>query len=388
MITPVDIQQKVARLYVPFLHAWLSDQPFFPLDFPVGKLPSDYLALREGVRVLQAKSKEQRGYGYTLDYQVQQKHFSGQQTVPVRIIIATEQDFLQLVEKKEEFDLFRHDVALIREQLPQLEAWMIYSPKKVIEQHRLWPDLLAVCRYFLEHPRPNLYLRELPINIHTKFIEQHRACVRELLEQILPPESISPDAITFEQRFGLREKESPVRFRLLDGQLYNLYHLPLTDMSVPASQFSMLDLLRGQCCVVTENEMTFLTLPPHKDTFALFGGGFMVRNLKSISWLAECPILYWGDLDAQGFQILASLRALFPHVTSLMMDWETFSAFAEFCVAGTPGSARQLPHLHPDEHALFLHLTENNLRLEQEHISHSYAMRQLQQAIQQSKTTD
>jgi hypothetical protein len=388
MITPVDIRQKAARLYLSFLHAWLRDQPFFPLDFPVGKLSSDYLTLREGVRVLQAKSKEQRGYGYTLDYQVQQKRFSGQQTMPVRVIIATEQDFLRLVEKKEEFDLFRQDVALIREQLPQLEAWVACSPKKVIEQHGLWPDLLTVCRYFLEHPRPNLYLRELPINVHTKFIEQQRGCVRDLLEHLLPPDAIQSEAATFERRFGLREKESSVRIRLLDGQLHHRYNLPLTDVSVPVSQLSTLDLLRGQCCIVTENEMTFLTLPLYKDTFALFGGGFMVRNLEGISWLAGCPVLYWGDLDAQGFQILSNLRALFPHVTSVMMDWETFFAFAEFCVTGTPSYVRELPHLSPDEHTLFQHLTENNLRLEQEHISHKYAMKELQQAMQQSKTTD
>lgn len=385
MITPADIQLRATRLYLSFLRAWLHDQSFFPLDFPVGKPPSDYPALREAVQALQAKSKEQRGYGYTLDYQVQQKRFSGQQTVPVRVIIATEQDFLRLVEKKEEFDQFRSDVALIRKQLPQLETWMEDSPQKVLEQHGLWPDLLAVCHYFLEHPRPNLYLRELPINVHTKFIEQHRRCVRELLEQILSPESISLQAVTFEQRFGLREKEPQVRIRLLDEQLSSRYNLPFTDVSVPVSQFSTLDLLRGQCCIVTENEMTFLTLPLHKDTFALFGSGFMVRNLESISWLAGCSILYWGDLDAQGFQILSSLRALLPHVTSVMMDWETLSAFAEFCVTGTPSSVRQLSHLHPNEHALFLHLTENNLRLEQEYIGHSYATRRLQRAIQQAE---
>jgi hypothetical protein len=381
VITPIEIRQKAVRLYPSFLRAWLRAQPFFPLDFPVGKLPSDYLVLREGVHTLQARSREERGYGYTLDYQVQQKRFSGQQTLPVRIIIATEQDFLRLVEKKEEFDLFCHDVALIREQLPQLEAWMERSPQKVIEYHNLWPDLLAVCRYFLECPGPNLYIRELPINIHTKFIEQHRGCVRELLEQILPLGAIQPEADTFEQRFGLREKESSVRIRLLDEQLSNRYHLQITDLSVPVSQFSTLDLLRGQCCIVTENEMTFLTLPPYKDTFALFGGGFKVRNLESVSWLAECPILYWGDLDAHGFQILSSLRALFSHVTSVMMDWETLSAFAEFCVAGTPDSVRQLLYLTPEEHILFVHLTNNNLRLEQEHISHIYAIRRLAQAM-------
>ena len=312
---------------------------------------------------------------------MQQKRFSGQQTVPVRTIIETEQDFLWLVEKEEEFSLFRQDVTLIREQLPQLTVWIERLPHKVIGHHGLWPDLLAVCRYFLAHPMSNLYIRELPINVHTKFIEQQRSIVRELLEQLLPQEAVPPSAATFEQRFGLREKEPFVRVRLLDEQLYTRYHLPLTELSMPVSQMEALDLLSGQRCIVTENEMTFLTLPPNKDTFALFGGGFMVHNLEAISWLAQCPIIYWGYLDAPGFQILSGLRAFFPHVVSAMMDWETLSAFSEFCVVSSPCLIRQLPHLTHEEHALFLHLAEKNLRLEQEHISHTYAVRQLYSII-------
>jgi hypothetical protein len=377
MITPADIRQKAARLYLPFLQAWLRAEPFFPLTFPVGRLPSDYLELRKWARDLQAHAKEQRGTGYTLEYEMQQKRFSGAQTLPARVLIETEQDFLHLVEKEGEFDRFRQDVALIRQQMPQLEAWMQRHPQRVIEQHPHWPDLLAVCRYFLEHPRPQLYIRELPVNVHTKFIEQHRGILRELLEQLLPAESITAEAETFEQRFGLREKEPPVRVRLLDKQLDKRYGLPISELSIPVSQFATLDLLRGQRCLVTENEMTFLTLPPQRDTFALFGGGFMVHNLARVPWLADCPIYYWGDLDAQGFQILSRLRALFPHVTSLMMDWETFSAFETFAVTGIPCPVQQLPYLTPEEHALFIHLAEHTLRLEQERISHSYALERI-----------
>lgn len=269
---------------------------------------------------------------------------------------------------------------MIRGQLPQLEAWLLRYPQRVIEQHGVWSELLTVCQYFLAHPRPQLYIRELPIGVHTKFIEQRRGIVRELLEQLLPIDAIMVEAITFEQRFGLREKEPPVRVRLLDAQLSKRYGLSLTELSVPAAQFAALDLLRGQRCIVTENEMTFLTLPPQRDTFALFGGGFMVSNLASIPWLTECPILYWGDLDAQGFQILARLRSHFPHVTSIMMDQATLSTFGEYCVESTPCTIQHLPHLTPEEHALFVYLAENCLRLEQERISHAYALRQLQAA--------
>jgi hypothetical protein len=385
VITPADIRKKATRLYLPFLRSWLKEEPFFPQVIPVGKLPSDYVELRKSVHALQAQSKERHSHGYTLDYQVLQKRFSGKQTVPARAILETEHDFLWLIEKEEEFDLFRQDVMLLRDRLPQLGAWLERNPQKMIEHHGLWADLFAVCRYFLDHPRPNLYLRELPINVHTKFIEQHRGIVRELLEQLMPQEEIPQAATTFEQRFGLHEKEPLVRLRLLNEQLYNHYRLPLNELSVPVSQLEVLDLLRGQRCIVTENEMTFLALPRYKDTFALFGGGFMVRNLEAISWLALCPIIYWGDLDAQGFQILSSLRAFFPHVVSVMMDWESLCAFSGFCVASTPCPIRQLPHLTYEEHALFLHLVENNLRLEQEHISHAYAIRQLNSILTETE---
>ena len=378
MITPGDIRKKAARLYLPFLRAWLQQESFFPLDLPVGKLPTDYLALRKAARDLQAQSKEQRGFGYTLEYQVQQKRASGTQTVPVRVVIETEQDFLRLIEKDAEFSQFCHDIALIRACLPQLEAWMRRYPQGVIEQHAIWSDLLTVCHYFLEHLRPQMYIRELPISVHTKFIEQHRGTVRELLEEILPTEAMTPDGVTFEQRFGLREKEPLVRVRLLNEQLHKGYNLPLTELSVPVSQFAALDLLRGQRCIITENEMTFLTLPSRRNAFALFGGGFMVNNLARVPLLAECPIYYWGDLDAQGFLILSRLRSLYPHVTSVMMDWETFSTFVEYCVESTPCLVRQLPHLTFEEHDLFVYLAERNLRLEQEHISHSYVVRQFE----------
>src|SRR5262249_1385055 len=56
--------------------------------------------------------------------------------------------------------------------------------------------------YFVEHPRPQCYIRELPVRVHTKFVEQHAGILRELLEFLLPPEAIQPDAKTFTQRFG------------------------------------------------------------------------------------------------------------------------------------------------------------------------------------------
>lgn len=177
-------------------------------------------------------------------------------------------------------------------------------------------------------------------------------------------------ADTFEQRFGLPLHEVQVPIRLLDDQLRKRYGLAITELTLPHSQCAALPL-KGQHCIITENKMTFLTLPPLPDTFAILGGGFKVGSLVSLPWLSECPVIYWGDLDAHGFQILSQLRAVFPHVISLMMEKETLQTFAEFCVPETPYTVRSLPYLVADEHELFLHLAQNTIRLEQERITHA-----------------
>ncbi len=381
MITPDEIKAKVERCYFAFLQSWLRGEPYVPLRFPVGKSPDTFPQLRTAVQQLQAAAKAQRGYGYHIETRQQQTRSFGMQTRPIAVVFEAAEDFLRFIEKEHEFQHFQQDVARIREQLPQLADWMERSPKKVIAQHELWPDLLIVCRYLLEHPQPELYIRELPINVHTKFVEEHRGILRELLEAILPAETILSDALTFQQRFGLREGEPQIHVRFLDDQLGKSYGLPVDELSTPCSQFARLQL-KEQRCLITENKMTFLTLPPLSHTFAILGGGFGVSALAAIPWLSQCPMIYWGDLDAQGFQILSQLRSLFPHVVSLMMDEPTFKTFSPFHVEGTLCTTRQLPHLTREEHILFLHLSEKTLRLEQEHISHAYALTCIQKYFQ------
>lgn len=380
MITPAEIRLKAERQYLPCVQGWVRGEPFVPLSFPTGKPATDFAGLRAEVQRLQAGEKSAGSLGYRLEWQVQQKRGLNTQTLPVRVWLDTLEDLLHLSGKAREFADFCQDVMLLRDQLPQLEGWVERSPRKLIEQHTDWPDLLTVCRYFLEHPRPGLYIRELPMNVHTKFIEQHQGILRELLEEILSAEAFVAEAPTFQQRFGLREEEPLVRVRFLDNQLRQRYALPLDEISASCSQLAELDF-SGQTCIITENKMTFLTLPRLAGTFAILGGGFGVGTLATIPWLRACPILYWGDLDAQGFQILSQLRAFLPHVTSLMMDEATFATFAAFSVPGTPCRARVLPSLTPEEHALFLRLAQETLRLEQERISHVYALEQIRAAL-------
>lgn len=168
--------------------------------------------------------------------------------------------------------------------------------------------------------------------------------------------------------------------RFLDERLFRRFGLPFNELCAPCSQLAALDL-SGQTCIIAEDKMTFLTLPAIPGTLAILGGGFKVSSLAVISWLRSCPIVCWGDLDARGFQILSQLRSVFPHIISVMMDEPTLNAFAEFCVTGTPCCVRQLPHLTPEGHALFLRLVEDTRCLEQARISQGYALQQLRACL-------
>lgn len=376
MITPLEIEAKSRHKYPAFLGAWLRGEAFTPLALPVGKLPEGYLELRDAVNRLLEGEKRGRGAGYRVESETRQTRVHGPQTLPVRVVIDAPEDLLALAGKRVEFESFQRDVALIRRQQPALEAWLEANALRVIEHHGVWPELLRVCAYFQANPRPDQYVRALPIGVHTKFIESHTGILRRLLDALLPPEVVCADESSFERRFGLREDEPLVRFRLLDPALQHRFGLNLHDVSAPVSEFVNLEW-RGVHCVIVENKKTFLTLPPLPDTIGVFGGGFGVEILRAASWLRDCPILYWGDLDAHGFEILSKLRSSFPQAVSVMMDAATLERFQAFIVAGTPSATRSLPHLTPSEHAVLTRLARDGERLEQERLDHAYVLEQL-----------
>ena len=376
MITPEEIAAKAARAYMPFLRAWLRGKPFVPLDIPAGAPPADFRTLERVVVALRDGSKEQRGIGYTVELQTRATRAYGNQSLPVRIHVPTAEDMLLLIGKTSEFNTFVDDVALIRAALPELEAWLEANVQYVIEQHGAWPQLLRVCAYFRANQHPNMYIRELPIAVHTKFIEHHVSILTRLLDAVLPDAAVNREEKQFERRYGLRYDTPLVRIRLLDDTLRARLGLPLMDVAARTEHPAALPC-EGLRCVVVENKMVFLTLPPLPNTIAIFGSGFQVELLRELPWLHACPIWYWGDLDAQGFQILARLRALFPQVVSLMMDATTFEAFREFAVSGTEARVVELPQLTPDEQALYANLARANLRLEQERISYTYAVQRI-----------
>lgn len=375
MITAKEILMKAERKYVDYLRAVVAGDTFEPIVIPCDKKAScsmsDYQHEMQDIRSL---SKEVKGYGYTIEWKTVKTKMLGEQDLPSRVLFNFAVDFERFLRKETEVRQFRRDCSLILGEFPSLKSWVEKYPLKVVENADVWGDLLKVLRFFVANPRPQLYIRELPIEVHTKFIEQNKTVLKELLDIVIA-EGVLTDDPKFEKRFGLRYDEPMVRMRLLDHWLAEKYFTGVDDLTLTQCQFCGLDLPLQKVFVV-ENKVNFLTFPHVTDSIVIWGHGYGVTDLKDSKMLQSAEIFYWGDLDAQGFEILSQFRGYYPQAQSLLMDRETFDSFYEGD-KGTPSNIFVELRLGPEETVLYEYIKSNNLRLEQEKIPHMYLVNQL-----------
>ncbi len=383
MITPEEIVKRGERKFYAVLREWLSGASFSPIEIPVGALSKNLTERRQQIDGLRDQSKEVCGIGYSLEWETVNMQALGKQTVPRYAIIANMEDYLALIRKRIVFDQFVADVFKIRQKFPVLETWIHARPQDVIEHHGKWHDLLVVCDYFVKNPSPNVYIRELPILVHTKFIEINNHVLRDLLDTLLPPDTINREAMDFNQRFGLKDKPALVRLRLLEEQLDWQYGIQVDDLSLPVDQIAYLlaHHIRPKHVIIVENLINFLTLPKIANAVGLFGGGFAVHLLGDVGWLLNCNVIYWGDMDAHGFEILSDLRGLFPNTISVMMDQQTFDLYSDYVGRGVGSRSERFGNLTELESQLAQEIVEQGLRLEQEHIPQIYAITRLKELL-------
>lgn len=371
MITPTEIRKKAENKYLAYLRLVVEGLSFEPIVIVGNKKPDDdTVRFERELTELILHSKEKKGYGYSIEYQKVKTRKHGEQDIPVSISFLTESDYLKYIGKDQDTADFRKDMELILSVFPELYEWVCRYPNKVLDNHKVWGDLLKVCIYFKGNPQPQLYIRELPIQVDTKFIERNKGIIKELLDIIIA-ESVNTDETRFEIRFNLRYDEPVVRFRVLDKTISQALFMGVDDMSTPISQFRETEI-PVETVYIVENKMNMLTFPPIQKSIVVWGHGFGVDILKDVAWLKSKKIFYWGDLDAQGLQILSEIRTHFPQVESFLMDRETFDLYNEGEV-GTETNVEKVMCLTPEEKELFDFLKSGNYRLEQEKIPFEYA---------------
>jgi hypothetical protein len=248
----------------------------------------------------------------------------------------------------------------------RLVPWLTGHPMRALRLADDWDRLLATVRWIEQRQAPGMYLRQVDApGVDTKFIEQHKGVLAELLDAQLDPSRVSVGAPDFAGRYGFLRRPGYVRFRVAGG------YRGFAELSVRASEFTTGPEGVSRAFVI-ENEITYLAFPIPPDAIVILGGGYALPFLP-LSWLASLDLVYWGDIDTHGFAILNRLRHHLPHARSMLMDGATLLDHRDHWTTESSPTAAALDRLDGAESALYSDLVSDayapSVRLEQERIS-------------------
>ena len=384
MLYDIDtIHLKAMRLYESgeFFKSYINAESMFPYKIALKKPTQKEVRLHFATLVDEVQALEK------LHCAVEYREFDfkgiGVQRLPIAVVFETQEEFLHFVRKKGEFRAFVQAYEQATQRFADLKELFLSKPKILLQNIEILKQLLDIVVFFLSNPHPNIYVRELSIiGVDTKFIQKHKAVIDLFLSTVLPKEHYD-NSVTklsengFEKRYGLKYELPLVRFRILDEALYIS---SLSDFSLTIEEFEQLDL-SSQKIFIVENKITMLSFPPLRDAIVIFGSGYKVGVLKSVQWIRDKEIYYWGDIDMDGFAILSQVRGYFPQVQSFCMDSKTLEQFLDLAVVTQDKNYKELANLTSSERVLYERLFSDyygkNIRLEQERIPFSYFLKEL-----------
>lgn len=377
-ITPAAISKKATNVYRKFLGQWIAgeDGSFFPYRVPANlKLnSSNPTASITAIETLMKKSKESRGWGYSVHRSETRSRVFGKNLMPESIWIESLEDLLRLAEAKTQFEMTREVAQRVRHEFPSLDDWVKQNVRLLHNHQASLDGLLAVTHFFLQNPWPDCHARQIPVEVDTKFVSRNSRVLKQWLDVLLPDTAIDPNESKFARRFGLRDGQTHRGIRFLDEALMKETGQSHVEMSLPIRLLAQLSVSNATIFVV-ENKLNLLTLPDFPRGIGIQGEGNAVNRLEGITWLSDNRIVYWGDNDVDGFLILSRLRNIFPHVESIMMDLETIDAHRNWSVNGNSNQSMPPTNLTEGEKLAFDYCKAENYRLEQEKILQSYVVK-------------
>lgn len=379
--TPGDLRTQVERLWErgELPRAVVGGTIPWPLRLGLkGPTPSELTDHFDSVRAWVAALAETPHV--RVEWQERRHRVHGLQRLPSAVWVDTLEDAMAIAAKRREAQRLRALWERTGSDLPGLLPWLARCPLQALDLEDRWSKLLAVVHWVMSHPRSDVYLRQVDVpGVDSKFIEAHRAVLTELLDLVLPTSEIDESARgvnQFSRRYGFREKPIRVRFRVLDTTVTAMPGCTgLIDVSLDADVFATLKLPIERV-FITENETNFLAFPALRRAIVIFGAGYGWEALARATWLRECQVHYWGDIDTHGFAILDHLRAVLPTATSMLMDRATLFAHEAHWGEEPDPVRHDLSRLFENEQALYGELRigciRPRLRLEQERIGYGW----------------
>ncbi|RSZ63869.1 hypothetical protein EAH68_06440 [Corynebacterium hylobatis] len=293
----------------------------------------------------------------------------GRQEVPVRLQLDTVERLVDFVGCREEWDglVQRRDLLVsVTGSLPAvLAALPLWRGVAVVDLH-LAVEVLA---WFEAHPASGVLPRAVVVEgVHTKWLEQHRTLVETLLA--------ARRGEVGRAELGLAEPEGRVRLRFPAGQGPG----GLSDVEVVFSELPGIPVPRA--VVMVENLESFLALPVPDRVVLAWGAGYRATDIVREPFFHAAPLIYWGDLDTDGYGILDGVRGAVPETRSVLMDRATVQRWQHMGVPDRDFQPRVYERLSAAELASLEALIEaGHLRIEQERIRFDVAVASVAEVV-------
>jgi hypothetical protein len=378
--TVADIVATLERRWASgrYLKEYAAGKPWQPLRLSVkGPSATELLERLDAARSWMSKfERDSNTKGrprFAVEYRTVQSRHVGENHVPQRVVVESFEQLCELLCTANVVRSFDDLLALTGAELPDLLDWVKKHPLETLDCAAIWPDLLATVVWMRANERTDLYLRHIDVaGVDTKFVENNQQLLTRLLIATFPEErwETLPGGVPFAARFGYLSPPSYTRLRFLDPGI-SWFPSALSEVAVRTSELAEMALPASRVFVV-ENEVTYLAFPTLRDSVAIFGAGFSLTNTLDLPWLVDKEVVYWGDIDTYGFEILDRLRSRLPCAASMMMDAETLLAHRSQWVVEPRPTNKELHRLTAEEGALYADLVEDryghHVRLEQERV--------------------
>ena len=223
--------------------------------------------------------------------------------------------------------------------------------------------LLTAADWFRHHDATGMTPRQVPVEgLDGKWLNTRQHLVQ---------------ALSGKDELGLVRRPRTVHFAYLDpkhlyggGRRYDA--VTQGDTTVPC--------YAPRTIVITENKDTAIFFPSLEGGIAIQGAGAAGPvTVTDLAWATACSsVIYWGDLDAEGFEIVHQYRSRGLDVRTILMNNSTLREYGRFGVRedrhgkSLLRARKFLPLLTAEENAAYETVTDAKhsgpFRLEQERI--------------------
>ena len=317
--------RPLQQRYRQMLRILAEGKPFEPFDVRgFGRMPDTTTELHLQIRLLQKYEKTEGKLGWTVTWGQHTSRRVGVQQWPERITVDTPDDLAFLTTNGHAYAKFDHWLNILTTWRSEVRSFIISSPEALIEYDAEWPQIMNVVDKLLLLEDRSGFLRSISVPVHTKWLKLRQYLLLGLLRSI-DPDRFSADVADLETAFFLFRKPLLFPIRWLDEERCRTEANGHVLTALPVEGMRRL-LWSVEEVWLVENETNLHLLPQRSGAVAVFGFGKALSLLKDIPLFQRSRLFYWGDLDEDGFRMLASFRSMYPHAISFCMDPETVAA--------------------------------------------------------------